>query len=69
MEHKRENQKGRMKEMVIQFALVLIAAVLIHFIFNGEHTEKLPKLGFPQSLAIAIVIRLSFYPVKSKSND
>ncbi|MCG2462917.1 hypothetical protein K8352_19295 [Flavobacteriaceae bacterium F89] len=69
MEHKGEYQKGRMKEMVIQFALVLIATLLIHFIFNGEHIEELAKLGFPQSLAIAIVLRLSFYPVKSKTND
>jgi len=69
MEHKRENQKGRMKEMVIQFALVLIATLLIHFILNGEHTEGLPKLGFPQSLAIAIVLRLSFYSIKGKTND
>lgn len=69
MEHKRENQKGRVKEIVIEFVLVLIATLLIHFIFNGEHTEGLPKLGFPQSLALAIFLRLSFYPVNLNIND
>ena len=50
MEHKRENQKGRMKELVIQIILVFILSLLIHFIFNGQHSEGLPKFGIPQSL-------------------
>lgn len=64
MEQRQEHLKGRMKEVVIQFVLVLITSLLIHFIFNGEHTEGLPKFGFPQSLALAIILRLSFLPIK-----
>ena len=64
MEHKREHQKGRMKEIVFEFILVLIVSLLLHFIFNGERVEDLPKFSFPQSLSLALVLRLSFYPAK-----
>jgi hypothetical protein len=66
MEQKKEHQKGRLKEITIQFILVLISSLLLHFVFNSERVEGLPKFSFPQSIALALILRLSFHPVKSK---
>ncbi len=66
MDQEGKNKKRRMNELVIQFAIIIAVAILLQFIFNGKHSEGLARLGFPQSIAIAIILRLSFYPLNVK---
>jgi len=57
-----ERKKGLLKFMTIQLLIVLVMAVLFHYIWmETASLFDLPKIKFPRSFAIALFLRLWTY--------
>jgi hypothetical protein len=57
-----ERKKGLLKNLTIQFAIVLLMAVIFHYVWM-ETTPlfDFPEIKFPRSFAIALFLRLWTY--------
>lgn len=57
-----EHRKGLLKSLTIQFAIVFVMAVLLHYVSKEAVIQfDIAEHKFPKSLAIALFLRLWVY--------